>query len=96
MEKGRPAGRPFESAGGRVGLTDPGPADVVVRTEWTGVSTGTERLLFDGRMPPFPGLGYPLVPGYETVGVVESAGCKSGGAPEGNDVRNVFRSRSQA
>jgi myo-inositol-1(or 4)-monophosphatase len=34
----------------------------------SGISTGTERLLWDGTMPPFPGLGYPLVPGYETVG----------------------------
>jgi 3-hydroxyethyl bacteriochlorophyllide a dehydrogenase len=25
-------------------------------------------------MPPFPGLGYPLVPGYETVGTVVRAG----------------------
>jgi 3-hydroxyethyl bacteriochlorophyllide a dehydrogenase len=25
-------------------------------------------------MPPFPGLGYPLVPGYETVGQVVRAG----------------------
>ena len=27
-----------------------------------------------GRMPPFPGLGYPLVPGYESVGRVVDAG----------------------
>ena len=33
---------------------------------WSGISTGTERLLFHGRMPAFPGMGYPLVPGYET------------------------------
>lgn len=53
-------------------------ADVVVRTEWSGISTGTERLLFSGRMPPFPGMGYPLVPGYETVGTVVDAGRESG------------------
>ncbi|MDT7951822.1 MAG: chlorophyll synthesis pathway protein BchC [Acetobacteraceae bacterium] len=45
-----------------------GPADVVVDVEWSGVSTGTERLLWSGAMPPFPGMGYPLVPGYESVG----------------------------
>lgn len=55
-----------------------GEADVVVRTEWSGISTGTERLLFTGRMPPFPGMGYPLVPGYETVGTVVEAGPASG------------------
>ena len=48
----------------------PGVDDVVVETEFSGVSAGTERLLYTGRMPPFPGMGYPLVPGYETVGRV--------------------------
>lgn len=43
---------------------------VSVDIEWTAISTGTERLLFEGRMPPFPGMGYPLVPGYEAVGRV--------------------------
>jgi 3-hydroxyethyl bacteriochlorophyllide a dehydrogenase len=42
--------------------------DVLVDVEWSGVSAGTERLLWSGRMPNFPGMGYPLVPGYETVG----------------------------
>ncbi|MBC8073554.1 MAG: chlorophyll synthesis pathway protein BchC [Deltaproteobacteria bacterium] len=48
--------------------------DVLIAVEWTGISTGTECLLFNGRMPPFPGMGYPLVPGYETVGRVVEAG----------------------
>ena len=47
--------------------------DVLVEVEWSGISAGTERLLFDGRMPDFPGLGYPLVPGYETVGRIRHA-----------------------
>ncbi len=59
-------------------LDAPGPADVVVETEFSGVSAGTERLLFYGRMPAFPGMGYPLVPGYETVGRVLKAGPQSG------------------
>lgn len=54
-------------------LPAPGPGQVVVRTEWSGISTGTERLLWSGRMPPFPGMGYPLVPGYESVGRVVHA-----------------------
>lgn len=54
-------------------LTYPDQGDVVVETAWSGISTGTERLLFTGRMPMFPGMGYPLVPGYEAVGwVVET------------------------
>ena len=47
-----------------------GDGDVEVEVAYSGISTGTERLLWDGSMPPFPGMGYPLVPGYETVGRV--------------------------
>jgi bacteriochlorophyllide a dehydrogenase len=49
-------------------LSEPQDGDVVVDIEWSGISTGTERLLWSGEMPPFPGMGYPLVPGYESVG----------------------------
>ena len=59
-------------------LATPGAADVLVDVEWTGISTGTERLLWSGTMPFFPGLGYPLVPGYEAVGRVRWAGETSG------------------
>ena len=52
--------------------------DLEVAIDWSGVSTGTERLLFEGRMPTFPGMGYPLVPGYEAVGRVVSGGNGSG------------------
>lgn len=62
----------------RLPLPDPGEDDVVVDIEWSGISTGTERLLWSGRMPPFPGLGYPLVPGYESVGRIREAGSQSG------------------
>ena len=58
----------------RLPLDAPAAGDVVVETLWSGVSAGTERLLFTGRMPQFPGMGYPLVPGYETVGKVVEAG----------------------
>ena len=57
-----------------VQLPEPHSTDCVVEVHWTGISTGTERLLWDGRMPPFPGLAYPLVPGYESVGRVVSSG----------------------
>lgn len=59
-------------------LTAPGDEDVVVDVAYSGISTGTERLLWSGRMPTFPGMGYPLVPGYESVGRVISAGAASG------------------
>jgi 3-hydroxyethyl bacteriochlorophyllide a dehydrogenase len=83
-----------------VGLVQPGDADCVVEVLWSGISTGTERLLWDGRMPAFPGLAYPLVPGYESVGRVVEAGVDSGleagdlvfvpGSPGFTDVRGLF------
>lgn len=48
--------------------------DVLVEVAWSGISSGTEKLLWSGRMPAFPGMGYPLVPGYESVGRVVDAG----------------------
>jgi bacteriochlorophyllide a dehydrogenase len=61
----------------RLPLDAPGAGDAVVRVHWTGISTGTERLLWAGEMPIFPGMGYPLVPGYEAVGEVVEAGGDS-------------------
>jgi 3-hydroxyethyl bacteriochlorophyllide a dehydrogenase len=58
----------------RLALNVPTADQIVVDVEWSGISTGTERLLWTGTMPPFPGLGYPLVPGYESVGRVVEAG----------------------
>jgi 3-hydroxyethyl bacteriochlorophyllide a dehydrogenase len=66
--------QPEQLALSRLELTPPGAGDVVVDIAWSGISTGTERLLYSGRMPPFPGLAYPLVPGYESVGTVSYAG----------------------
>lgn len=65
-----------------VGLPDPGPGDVVVRTVRSAISRGTETLVFRGAVPPsqhakmrapfqegdFPG---PVKYGYLNVGAVE-------------------------
>ena len=65
-----------------VALPDPGPDDVLVRTIRTGISRGTETLVFRGGVPPsqyaamrapfqegdFPG---PVKYGYLNVGIVE-------------------------
>ncbi len=77
-----------------------GDDDVLIAVEYSGISTGTERLLFTGRMPPFPGMGYPLVPGYESVGRITDAGrnaqCRIGervfvpGASCYKDARGLF------
>ena len=38
----------------QVSLNELSPKDCLVDIEWTGISTGTERLLWNGKMPPFP------------------------------------------
>ena len=70
--------QPEHVALSRLALTPATEDDLVVDIEWSGISTGTERLLWAGRMPSFPGMGYPLVPGYESVGRVRSAGAHTG------------------
>src|SRR5271165_2861725 len=92
--------RPEQLVLSRLDLNVPGDEDVVVDMEWSGISTGTERLLWSGRMPPFPGLGYPLVPGYESVGRIAHVGARGGrhlgervfvpGARCFGDVRGLF------
>lgn len=66
---------------GIAGLTDPGPGDLVVDIAYSGISTGTEKLFWLGTMPPFPGMGYPLVPGYESFGEVVQAAPDTGFRP---------------
>jgi 3-hydroxyethyl bacteriochlorophyllide a dehydrogenase len=70
--------RPESLSLSQLELAAPKDDDVIVDVEWSGISTGTERLLWTGRMPHFPGMGYPLIPGYESVGRVRSAGPRSG------------------
>ncbi len=59
-------------------IVSPASDDVVVDISHSGISTGTEKLFWSGQMPPFPGMGYPLVPGYEAAGEVVEAGPESG------------------
>ena len=69
---------PKELGLGTLALVAPGPGDLVVRIAHSGISTGTEKLFWSGTMPPFPGMGYPLVPGYEAEGEVVEAGADTG------------------
>jgi bacteriochlorophyllide a dehydrogenase len=61
-----------------LGLTAPAAGDIVVEVAHSGISTGTEKLFWSGTMPPFPGMGYPLVPGYEAAGEVVEAAPETG------------------
>lgn len=66
---------------GQIDLPEPGAGDLVVDIRHSGISTGTEKLFWAGQMPPFPGMGYPLVPGYEAAGEVVEAGPATGFKP---------------
>ena len=67
-------------------LAPMGPRDLEVTVAFSGISTGTERLLWEGTMPPFPGLSYPRVPGYETVGTIAKMGAEVTGWTVGDSV----------
>lgn len=85
---------PRECVLNEVVLPEPGPQDCVIRTLWSGISRGTERLVFEGRVPPseyermrapfqdgdFP---FPVKYGYCAVGEVEAG-------PAGMLGRTVF------
>jgi 3-hydroxyethyl bacteriochlorophyllide a dehydrogenase len=73
--------KPGKLAIDTVALAEPASGDLIVQSSWSGISTGTERLLWNGQMPEFPGMGYPLIPGYETVGEVVEANGKSNFKP---------------
>ena len=78
-----------------VALKAPAEGDVVIDVTHSGISTGTEKLFYSGEMPPFPGSGFPLVPGYEATGtVVEGSGDLKAGdtvfVPGANCYDGVF------
>ena len=69
-----------------VTLREPGADEVVVDTSFSSISSGTERLLFNGALPGMPHLRYPLVPGYEAAGTVTSVGRDVEDVREGDSV----------
>ena len=58
-----------------VELREPNADEVVVDTGFSSISSGTERLLFTGKLPGMAHFRYPLVPGYEAAGTVVSVGA---------------------
>jgi 3-hydroxyethyl bacteriochlorophyllide a dehydrogenase len=80
----------FEEAGRvelrAVELRTPQPDEIVVDTRFSSISSGTERLLFQGKLPGMPQIRYPLIPGYEAAGTVVSVGDAVDGIKVGDDV----------
>jgi 3-hydroxyethyl bacteriochlorophyllide a dehydrogenase len=69
-----------------VDLREPQNDEVVVDTVFSSISSGTERLLFGGKLPPIPHFRYPLVPGYESAGKVTAVGSDVSGIAVGEEV----------
>jgi 2-desacetyl-2-hydroxyethyl bacteriochlorophyllide A dehydrogenase len=63
---------PYEVELREIDVPPPGEGQVLVRTRYTGVSTGTETRVWAGKQW---GAVFPLVPGYEAVGEVIAAGA---------------------
>jgi len=77
-----------------VEIPDLGPNDVLVRAHYSIISTGTERWVITGQFHP-PGdtpISWPLVPGYQKVGIVEAVGAD---VDELSTGRHVFATTSQ-
>jgi len=51
-----------------------GREEVLVKTRYTSISAGTERMLLAGQLVEMAGLPFPCIPGYETVGQVIEIG----------------------
>lgn len=64
---------PFQAHLGRVEAEEPGPDSVVIRTEYSVISNGTESHVQRGTFPETP-FAYPLVIGYQAAGRVVSVG----------------------
>jgi 2-desacetyl-2-hydroxyethyl bacteriochlorophyllide A dehydrogenase len=63
--------RPLKAEIGEIEVPPPGPGQLFCRTLMTGVSTGTETRVFRGKQDKSV---FPLIPGYENLGVVVEAG----------------------
>ena len=64
-------GEPSDVMFATIPLTPPGPDDVVIRTHYSGVSTGTDTWVMRGVFE-WDRLTFPLVPGYQRSGLVEA------------------------
>lgn len=56
-----------------VSVAEPGPGEVTIRADYSGISTGTDRWTAQGRFD-WGSSRFPLVPGYQKAGSVIAAG----------------------
>jgi len=72
-----------------VPVPDPDPNEVLIRTEASIISNGTERWVWSGRFhsPGQPSRAmFPWIPGYQRVGTIEKLGCDVSGLSVGQRV----------
>jgi len=72
----------------QVTVPDPAPGEVVVRAEYSSISTGTERWVITGQFhaPGAKPMPHPMVPGYQKAGVIEALGAEVTGLRVGQRV----------
>ncbi len=56
-----------------VSLKSLSSTDVLVETYWSSISTGTEKMAYNGLIPAWPFI-FPFIPGYESVGKIIEVG----------------------
>jgi bacteriochlorophyllide a dehydrogenase len=76
---------PFEGRLAEVETRDPGPGDVVIRTEYSFVSNGTEQHTHRREFPE-PPAAFPMAMGYQCVGRIEQVGADVKGLAAGQRV----------
>jgi 2-desacetyl-2-hydroxyethyl bacteriochlorophyllide A dehydrogenase len=64
---------PEHAALGSVALAELADDDVLIATLTSGISTGTDKWVINGRFE-WGGFGFPLVPGYQRIGIVVAVG----------------------
>ena len=78
--------RPMEAAFREVTLTPKREDTVVAKTRMSAISTGTDMKTYHGLQHPEQ-CWYPLVPGYENMGVILEEGAYAPGLKKGDRVK---------
>jgi 2-desacetyl-2-hydroxyethyl bacteriochlorophyllide A dehydrogenase len=80
--------RPFHASVREIRLPEVDDHSIVIRSVYSAITTGTELKTWNGKTGKLGGkLWYPLIPGYEQVGVVEYVGNMAGKTATGETLK---------